>query len=223
MAASALTYLQVVNRCLERLREDSVAAYNTTTYSTFIAGIVNQVKAEIEAAYPWLPMRNTYEVSAVVGTTGYALTGAGMNARILDAWNTTTGQQLTPGTNAEFNRHFFGQTGGVQTGPVTKYLVAGLDASYDLQIDIYPSPSATNTLKFNVFKPQADLAASSDVPLVPQNVLIEETIARALVEKGDESAPRPLPGETFILKDLLGAAVAANASHDPGEMDWEVE
>lgn len=222
MSASGLSYLQIINRVLGRLREDSVAASNTTTYSTFIGTLVNQVKAEIEDAFHWNSMRDTYSVTAVPGTTSYVLTGAGMNAAVLNGWNTTTAQELTKGTNAGFDSKFFGVT-SVQTGDVTQYLPAGYSANYDVKLDIWPSPSTTNALKFNVYSPQADLSSDSTVPLVPQSVLIEEVIARAMAERGDEGASQPAPGETFIRKELLASAISREHEHDPTELDWRCE
>lgn len=226
MAASGLTLLQIVNRVLERLREDSVAAYNTTTYSTFIAGIVNQVKTEIEEAWQWHALRETFSISTTNNTSQYALTGSRMSAAIIDGWNTTTGQQLTKGTVAGFNSKFFGVgSNSVQTGSPTQYLKAGLDSNYDVVVDVWPIPVTghTDTLKFTVYVPQADLAANATVPLVPQNVLVEETIARALNERGDETAPKPNPGETFIMQDLLDSAISLDQGADQSEQDWQVE
>jgi hypothetical protein len=223
MAASGLTFLQIVNRVLERLRESSVAAYNSTDYSTMVAGVVNQVKAEIEDAWHWHSMRETYTVSAVPGTTNYSLTSSGMNAVVLSGWNTTTNGPMTRGSVNGFDRKFFG-TASVPTGSPDQFLVAGFDANYDLTIDIYPPPASTNTLKLTVYVPQADLAASATVPLVPQNVLIEETIARMQVERGDEMAQRPADGETFIKRDLLDSAISRDQGRvDDSEMDWEPE
>jgi hypothetical protein len=226
MAASALTFLQIVNRVLERLRESSVAAYNSTEYSTLIAGLVNQVKAELEERFPWQAMRDTWSVTATPGNASYALTDAGMNAEIMSAWNTTTGLKLTQASNAEFDKLFFGLGSGQtpQTGDVTKYCRAGLDANYDIKVDVHPVPVSTNVLKFQVYKPQDDLAADATVPLCPQNVLIEETIARAMAERGDDGAQQPqMPGEKFIRTDLLAAAIAREAGNDPDETDWQVE
>jgi hypothetical protein len=166
MSASGLTYLQIINRVLGRLREGSVAANDSTEYSTFIGTLVNQVKAEIEDAFHWNSMRDTYSVSAEVGTTSYVLTGAGMNAVILNGWNSTTSQELRKSTNADFDQKFFGVE-SVHTGPVEQYLAAGFDANLDLKFDVWPSPSAANTLKLNVYVPQADLSSDSTVPLVP--------------------------------------------------------
>lgn len=229
MAASGLTFLQIVNAVLPRLRESTVAAYNTTDYSTMIAGIVNQVKAEIEEAYYWNSMRETYSVTTAASTVNYSLTGAGMNAVVIDAWNFTTGLPLERGTNKSFNRYYFGiGAGSVATGQTTQFLPTGLDANFDMTVDIYPQPTATTTsaLRFNLYVPQADLAANSTVPLCPQNVLIEETIARAKRERGDDDAQAPDPNSpsgNFIRTDLLASAVSRESGQDDSEMDWQAE
>lgn len=226
MAASGLTYLQIVNRVLERLRETAVASYNSTDYSTMIAGIVNQVKTEIEEAWQWHALRETYTISCANNASSYSLVGSRATAAVLDAWNMTTGQQLAKGTVAGFNQKFFGVgTNPVQTGSPTQYLKSGLDVNLDVTIDVWPIPVTghLDTLKVNAYAPQADLAANGTVPLVPQNVLIEETIARALNERGDENAPKPAPGETFIMQDLLDSAISMDQATDQSEQDWVVE
>src|SRR5207247_471331 len=108
MAVNALTWLQIINCILVRLREVTVAVNDSTDYSKLVGGLVNQVKTEIEKAYYWQAMRDTYSVSATVGTTNYALTSSGMNAVIIDGWNITQQQQLSRGTNTDFNAKFFG-------------------------------------------------------------------------------------------------------------------
>lgn len=226
MAASGLTFLQIINRVLARLRESSVSNYNDTDYSSMIGSIVNTVKSEIEAAWQWHAMRETYSVTTLNNTSQYTLTGAGMAAKVIDAWNTTVGLKLEKGTYDDFNRKFFGVgSNAVQTGSPTQYLQAGLDANHDPVVDLWPIPVTgyLDTVKFNVYTPQDDLAANGTVPLVPQDVLIEETIARALIERGDEGAQQPAPGETFIKQDLLDSAIAADRGYDDTEMDWELE
>lgn len=227
MAKYGKTFLQIVNSVLERLRETAVATYTETDYSTLIAGLVNQVKSEIEEAWQWHALRDTFSVATTNNVSNYALTDAGANAVILDGWNITTGQELTRGTVASFNSKFFGTgSAAVQTGSPTEYLKAGLDANYDISVDVWPIPvtGTLDTLKFNVYVPQDDIAADATVPLVPQNVLVEEVIARAQNERGDEMAPKPNPGETFILREMLASAIAVDqATADDSEMDWEVE
>lgn len=226
MAAYGLTYLQIVNRVLERMRESTVANYNTTDYSTLLANLVNQVKSEIEEAWQWHALRDTFSITPTNNVSHYALTDSGARAKIIDGWNTTQGIRLVKGTNRDFNAKFFGTgSAAVQTGSPTMYLPAGLDANLDIAVDVWPIPvtGKLDTLKFNVYVPQDDLAANATVARVPQNVLLEEVIARALNERGDDEAPKPMPGETFIMKDLLASAISADAGDDQSETDWEPE
>lgn len=223
MATSGLTYLQLVNRVLARLRESAVATVSETIYSTFISTLVNQVKSEMEQAYYWNSLRDTYAINTSEGITSYSFTGAGPEAVVLEGWNTTSPSPLDRGTNADFNAWFFGTTSPL-TGPTTNFIPAGVSVDYDLKIDIYPVPEATTqALKFNVYKPQADLSDPADVALVPQSVLIEETIARAMNERGDDGAAKPLPGQTWIMVELLSSAIAREAGHDDSEMNWVPE
>jgi len=222
MATHGQSYLDIVNLVLVRMREATVATVSETTYSTFISKLVNQVKTEIEQAFYWHALRDTFSVNTVVDTTSYTFTGAGPEAAVISAWDTTSGRQLKRGTNAQFDVLFFGvPVASIQTGAPQYYVPAGISAGYDVKVDIWPKPDAVYALMFNVYVGQDDLSAGTDVALVPQNVLIEETLARAMIERGDEIAPKPQSGDTFVLRDLLAAAVARESGHDEDEMDWE--
>jgi hypothetical protein len=224
MATYGKTYLQLTNLVLERMREGTVATVTENTYSTLVGHLINQVKNEIEQAFYWNALRDTYSINTVADTTSYTFTGAGPDAAVIDAWDTTSQTSLKRGTNKQFDLFYFGvASASIRTGAPEYYIPAGVDADYDLRIDLLPKPDAVYVLKVNVYKPQDDLSASGDVALIPQSVLIEEVIARLLNERGDEAAPKAQPGETFIMRDLLAAAVAREAGHAEGDLDWEPE
>ena len=218
MAAQGRTYLQIVNEVLPRLREDTVAAVTTTAYSTLIGKIVNQVAAEMQDAWHWYAMRDTFSVTTVIGTSQYGLTGSNPGAVVLDGWNVTTQGQMKQGTNASFNKRFFGQT-TVDSNSPTEYIQNGVTADYDAKIDVWPNPSAVQTLKFTVYVPQDDLSAGTDVSLLPQSVLIEGTMARALRERGDDGGTAA-DVQDVIYRDMLASAIAREAAVDPTEVDW---
>lgn len=218
MPLSGQTRLQITNRVLTRLREETVATTSSTLYAALVAATLDVVKTEIENAHRWLDLRDTYIVTATPGVSSYVLTGSGAHAQVLDAWNTTEQVEMTLGTFRSFNNKFFGTT-SVQTGTPTMYLPAGLDASYDKQIDIWPVPTSTVTLKFNVYAPQAALSTDSMVPLVPNDVLVEGTISRMLAERGDDNGTQVQMQEGLYQK-LLGDAIAIELGADPSEVDW---
>src|SRR3989304_734160 len=114
-----------------------------STYSTFISKLVNQVKTEIEQAFYWHALRDTFSVDTVVDTTSYTFTGAGPEAAVISAWDTTSGRQIKRGTNAQFDVLFFGvPTASIQSGAPEYYVPAGISAGYDLKIDVWPKPNA---------------------------------------------------------------------------------
>ena len=224
MATYGLTYLQLTNRVLERMREGTVATVTENSYSTLVSHLINQVKNEIEQAFYWNALRDTYAINTVAGTTNYTFTAAGAEATVLTGWDNTSQRKLRRGTNLQFDQEYLGiASANVRTGAPEFYLPAGVSDDYDLRIDIYPKPDAVYALKFQVYKPQDDLSAGGDIPLVPQSVLMEEVIARLMIERGDEMAPKPQPGETFVMRDLLSVAIAREASHDSSEQDWDAE
>jgi hypothetical protein len=225
VATTELTFLQIVNRVLSRMRESAVTNYNDTDYSTHIGHVVNQVKGEMEEAWYWNSLRQTFTVAAVNPTVSYSLTDTSSEAVVLDAWNRTHGNEITRSTNRDFNLKFFGTPVGqsVAEGVVSQFVQTGLDANYDIVVDVYPVPDSAQTLVFNTYVPQADLSANGDIPRVPQNVLIEEVVMRMRAERGDEGVPQPQPGDTFILTTLLARAIADDQSADGTETDWEPE
>jgi len=220
MAVQGQTRLQVVNAVLQRLRESTVATTSTNTYSALIAQLVDTVKDQIEAAWTWRDLRDTYSITCTPGTTLYTLTSAGQYARILDMWNVTTATKMALGTFADFNNKFFGVT-TVQTGHPTMYLPAGLDASYDLQLDIWPSPSTTDSLKANVYVPQAGLTNDATVILIPNQPLIEGVYALALAERGDDNGTN-LQNQQALYEQMLRDAIGREMGRDESEFDWHV-
>jgi hypothetical protein len=219
MPAFGKTRLQVVNEVLERLRESTVATTSSTTYATLVARVLNSVKTEIEQSWAWLNLRDTYNVTATPGVTSYALTGTGQYAQILDVWNTTSKRQMVRGTYAGFNQKFFGAN-TLQTGDPTQYLPVGVDANFDLQFDIWPNPSSTNSLVVNVYAPQPDPALDDTVIVVPSQILIEGIVAYLLAERGDDNGTAAQAQQAYY-RALLAGSVATEGGHDPSEQDWQ--
>jgi hypothetical protein len=217
---ASTTYLQVVNRVLVRLRETEVATVTENSYSTLIGALVNKVKTEIEDAWRWHALRDTYSVNCVDGTTSYVLTGSGPDAVVINAWNASTESEMAAGTVRSFDKRYFGTTTPAAGHP-TEYLMGGLDASYDLSLDVWPQPNNTDVLKFNLYKPQALLSSGTDVPLVPIAVLVEVAVTRAMAERGDDGGVATQQQEA-LYRDLLSSAIARDAGRDETELVWSV-
>ena len=60
-----MTYLQLVNSVLRRLREDQVATVEQNTYSQLIGELVNEAKETVENSWDWTGLRTTIVVPTV--------------------------------------------------------------------------------------------------------------------------------------------------------------
>ena len=54
-----MTYLQIVNNILKRLRERTVASVEESTYSKLIGVLVNDALIDVESAWHWSGLRTT--------------------------------------------------------------------------------------------------------------------------------------------------------------------
>jgi len=63
-----MTYLQLINNVLIRLRETQVSTNNETSYSTLIGLFVNDAKRQIEDAFSWNVLGQTVTITTVAAT-----------------------------------------------------------------------------------------------------------------------------------------------------------
>ena len=179
-----MTYLEMVNDVLVRLREPVVTTASETTYSALIGKFINDAKRQIEDAFAWNALGQTLTVTTAASTASYSLTGAGQKFQVSNVLNTTSNITMRNISNADMNRkqNF---TPTVNTVP-TEYAFDGIDGSYDTKVTVYPVPDGVYTLKFFVTIPQATLSSDSTVVLVPDVLIVQNAYARALVERGED-------------------------------------
>ena len=54
-----MTYLDLVNNVLRRLREDEVTTVNSNTYSKMVSDFINDAKNFVQNAWDWSQLRST--------------------------------------------------------------------------------------------------------------------------------------------------------------------
>ena len=179
-----MTYLELVNDVLVRLREPVVTTYNETTYSTLIGKFVNDAKRQIEDAYAWNVLGQTITVSTTSGTYSYALTGAGQKFQVQDVINVTSNIGMKNIDFATMNRYqnFSTPVNGIPA----YYSFDGVDGSYDTKVTLYPRPDGVYSIPFALTIPQATLTSDSTVVKVPDTLVAQNAYARALVERGED-------------------------------------
>lgn len=179
-----MTYLELVNDVLVRLREPVVTTFSETTYSTLIGKFVNDAKRQVEDAFSWNALGATITVTTAASTSTYSLTGAGQKFQVMDVINTTSLLGLTNISFVDMNRKL--NFAPVATETPTEYAFDGVDGSYDTQVKLYPIPNGVYTVKFMLTIPQPTLALDATVVKVPDVLVVQNAYARALVERGED-------------------------------------
>ena len=207
-----MTYLELVNDVLIRLRESTVSTVGETTYSSLIGKFVNDAKRQIEDTYNWNCLNQTITVTTASGTSSYSLTGVGQKFRVGDVINTTSYITLSNIAVADMNRKLnFGTP--AQSIP-SQYCFSGVDGNGDTKVDLFPIPSGVFTLKFDVTIPQANLTSDGTSVKVLDYLVTQSAYARALIERGEDGGTNS--SEAYALfRGMLSDAIALESTRYP--------
>ena len=212
-----MTYLQLINNVLIRLRETQVSTNNETAYSTLIGLFVNDAKRQIEDAFSWNVLGQTVTITTVAATYIYSMTGAGQKFQVQDAINTTSNIGLQNISFVEMNRYqnLVPTTNGIPQ----YYAFDGVDASGDTKVALYPRPDGVYNIPFSLTVPQATLAADGTSVLVPDNLVVQNAYARALVERGEDGGLNS--SEAYQLyRGMLSDQIALEGTRYPENQEF---
>jgi hypothetical protein len=212
-----MTYLELVNDVLARLREPTVSTVTQTSYSTLIGKFVNDAKRQIEDAFSWNVLGQTITVTTTASTSSYSLTGAGQKFQVMDVINTTSNVGLTNISFVDMNRKL-NFTPLVNSIP-TEFAFDGVDGSYDTKVNLFPIPDGVYTIKFALTIPQATLSSGSTVILVADTLVAQNAYARALVERGEDGGLSS--SEAYLLyKAMLADYIALEGTRYPENQEF---
>jgi hypothetical protein len=213
-----MTYLQIVNSVLRRLREEQVATINESDYSTLIGDFVNDAKRMVEDAWDWKSLRSDFEITTVSGTSLYTLTGSGNRLEILHVYDTTNNIELRQIALSEVNKY------KVQTddtaGSVIGYSVSHVDSNGDVVIKLHSTPDSVVSLRVKAVKRPAELENDSDVILVPAAPIIQYAYSFALRERGETGGQGASEQAAFARQELTNS-IALDAALSPDELIWD--
>ena len=212
-----MTYLELVNDVLIRLREPTVATVTATPYSTLIGKFVNDAKRQIEDAFAWNVLGTTITVTTSNGTYSYALTGSGQKFQVLDVLNTTSNLQMKNLDFVTMNR--FQNFSTPVNGIPAYYAFDGVDGSYDTKVTLYPRPDGVYTIPFSLTVPQATLSSDQTVVLVPDVLIVQNAYSRALIERGEDGGLDS--SEAFLMyKSMLSDYIALEGTRYPENQEF---
>jgi len=208
-----MTYLELVNDVLLRLREQTVTTVSLTNYSSLIGKFVNDAKRQIEDAYDWNALGQEITITTSGSVYEYSLTGAGQKFRVSsDPLNTTSNVVMEVIPVGEMRRKQNLQP--TVTAVPTEYCFEGVDGNGDAKVQLWGRPNGVYTIKFFLTIPQATLSSDSTSVLVPDVLVAQNAYARALVERGEDGGLNS--SEAYALyKTMLSDYIALEATRFP--------
>ena len=212
-----MTYLDVVNNVLRRMREEEVASVSESTYSKMAGDFVNDAKKLVEAAWDWSALRTTLTITTSADIFNYVLVGSQNRIKALDVINDTSNFFMQYQPSSWFDDKYLNETPA--TVAPQYYTYNGIDSQGDSQIDVYPKPDGVYTLRFNCVLRNEYLTADTDQLLIPHMPVVHMAIALLARERG-ETGGTSTP-EYFALADkYLSDAIALDAQKHPDETIW---
>ena len=219
-----MTYREVINEVLIRLRETPIASdwsgsindsSTVSDYNKVIGALVNDAKRSIESYHDWQILRETVNITTVADTKNYSL-NSGQEFKILDVINNATGNELLQVSRAYLNRERYPTA---STGEPHYYGFNGADSSNNLKVDLSPTPNKAEIISFDIVKYQDALTNASTVVKIPTKPLILGAFARALSERGEDGGT-----QSSLAAQEAGAAISQAIMMDAGntqfESDW---
>lgn len=216
-----MTYLQLVNSVLRRLRENEVttAVGSADGYTKLIGDFVNDAKRIVEDSWDWSSLRNTFTVDTQANVFSYAITGVGSASKTLDVLNDTSNAFMKQASSSWMNNAFLNQDAPKSTP--SYYSWNGFDSNGNLQVDVFPIPDGVYSLRFNMVDRTAPFTADATVLDVPSAPVIQYAVALASRERGETGGTSSQ--ELFAIADsTLADAIAMDAARFPSETIWTV-
>jgi hypothetical protein len=212
-----MTYLQLVNAVLRKLREDEVTTVNEGDYSKLIGDFVNDAKRLVEDTWDWTALRYTYDITTTIGDGLYSLSDFGTRSKILYVHNESRNVPVLK-ESLQRIRQLNMEVDGAD-GTVVYYAVDGLDANGDAQIRLFRTPNAVENISVYTVKRTGDFELDTDETTVPNSPIIQWAYAYALRERG-ETGGQSAAEQAIFAQQELSNAVSFDAGLSPDETVW---
>jgi hypothetical protein len=243
-----MTYLELVNAVLVRLREDKITApqLDSDPYWAFIGSAVNDAKDRVEDAWQWSHLRGTdsfqlSQSSPQVSGVDIALPLSGDNHYIIKRINVYPNATASPSfdgirnylrwTNVDRMRLNYRNPSTAQPGQPGEFAVTGRAGTTgpfpfgagvvgEIRCTLWPFPDDDKFwLEVDRVKHQPSLVAADDVLLVPS--LPVYTLATALASRERGEVGGTPTSELFPIADRhLADAIADDSALYANELDW---
>lgn len=210
-----MTYLELVNAVLTRLREDTVTTVAGTddVVVGLVKEFVNDAVEKVQQAHTWSALATEWDFTA--SSENVVLTNSSRSA-IIDYIYDDNGVKLRQQNRQELRRRAGGNT---TSGTPQYYIVDGKDASGNLKLRLWPAPSTPTNYTAYGYQLQARLANDTDKCLVPHTPVIYGAHAMAAQERGEVGGQTV--GELLVVAErFLSDAIALDNTNTDMDNIW---
>ena len=214
-----MTYLEIVNSVLKRLREESVASIGETDYSSLVGDFVNDALILVEDAWQWTNLREAISVATEDGTIVYDLPNVTSRSEVLSVVDTSNNRFLRFKPWNEFKRLI--TKDDVAEGDPQYFSFNGpqVSGSNIMAIQLYPTPNNIRTIEVDLVKRSARLTDESDFVAIPSNPVIQMAFAMAIQERGEVQGLSSTQ-QFSIAQRALQDAIALDSQWHNTDLDW---
>jgi hypothetical protein len=216
-----MTYLELVNAVLRKLREEEVTVVNENDYSKLIGDFVNDALHTVEASWDWSSLRSDIVITTYADTETYSLTDFGIRSELMSLYNVSEKYKIQQRTKAYIKDKHYKDPDNT-TGKPRYFAFDGTDVNNDTQVTLYPTPDATYTLEANVVLRNQLLSDDSDATKLPTQPIVQLAFAYALRERGETGGQGAME-QMMIAQQDLSNAIALDAGNNGGELVFDVQ
>jgi hypothetical protein len=212
-----MTYLDLVNSVLRRMRENEVSSVASDSYSKLIGEFVNDAKTFVENAWDWSALRKTVTVTTTDNVVSYELTGTNNSFSVLDVINDTSNVFMRNQSSSWMNKVYL--VDDPVKGSPDFFSYNGVSSAGESIVDLYPKPDKAYTLRFNIVDRPDRMTEDTDTLLVPSSAVIQFATAFAARERGEQGGTSAAELSS-VAQATLADAIAMDASRFPHETIW---
>lgn len=214
-----MTYLQLVNAVLKKLRKDQVTTFNETTYSTLIGEFINEAKQEIEDSWNWTALRSVLSITTAASDNSYTISGTNDRTVIISPMVNDTNDNYIYKRNWQWMQQIQFIATVQEESPV--YWAPNGQTSDELDVLFYPTPNAVETIRVFAKVPQDDFSADATELTIPDRPVILGAYMRAIDERGEDGGTA-LTTAVRNYERSWGDAIVQDVNNTVGELDWVV-
>lgn len=212
-----MTYLELVNAVLVRMREDEVLTVQGSddVVVNMVKEFVNDAKETCEQAHTWTGLSAEWLESTSTTSDKVTLTNSSVSV-ILDDVYLDSGVELKEVPKSYLRKRAL--QGGNSNDP-RYYILDGTDNSNNVILRLWPAPQEVHTLHVYGYQSTPRLALDSDILKIPHNPVIYLAQAMASRERGEDGSLQAseLLG---LAKQYLSDAIAQDATNNDAENIW---